>query len=225
MTSLVESTDTNVMYTGKPYIGELGYAFLFRNYRSDFGKWQTIDLLGYPDGWNNLAYCNNGIIMAIDWMGGIIVSDAIGIDILNPTWGKYVDAVLTVLTTSNTTGGKMIKNAQDNKNHTITVAEANCTESWIGNRWPHCEPGTIDTSSSTIHIGLYEYQQGNKIWNSVDGLIHELLHGADIMSNGYATLNDSQINKLLEEIRKDSQINEKLNIFTENTFVTLKGMY
>jgi hypothetical protein len=57
------------MYTGKPYIGELGYAFLFRNYRSDYGKWQTTDPLGYPDGWNNLAYCNNMFSFCIDWLG------------------------------------------------------------------------------------------------------------------------------------------------------------
>ena len=57
-------------FTGKPYIGELGYAFLFRNYRPEQGKWQTTDPLGYPDGWNNLAYVNNGVTMAIDWLGG-----------------------------------------------------------------------------------------------------------------------------------------------------------
>ena len=69
MTAFGESTDPNAMYTGKPYIGELGYAFLFRNYRSDYGKWQTSDPLGYPDGWNNLAYCNNGVTMATDPYG------------------------------------------------------------------------------------------------------------------------------------------------------------
>ena len=69
MTAFGESTDTNAMYTGKPYIGELGYAFLFRNYRSDYGKWQTTDPLGYPDGWNNLAYCNNGATCSIDYNG------------------------------------------------------------------------------------------------------------------------------------------------------------
>ena len=56
-------------FTGKPYIGELGYAFLFRNYRSDYGKWQTSDPLGYPDGWNNLAYCNNKINRRVDLLG------------------------------------------------------------------------------------------------------------------------------------------------------------
>ena len=72
MTAFGESTDTNAMYTGKPYIGELGYAFLFRNYRSDYGKWQTTDPLGYPDGWNNLAYVNNQIWDAIDKLGASV---------------------------------------------------------------------------------------------------------------------------------------------------------
>ena len=40
---------------------ELKYAFLFRAYRADQGKWQTSDPLGYPDGWNNFAYVNNNI--------------------------------------------------------------------------------------------------------------------------------------------------------------------
>ena len=69
MTAFGESTDTNAMYTGKPYIGELGYAFLFRNYRADQGKWQTSDPLGYPDGWNNLAYVNNNVIYSFDKTG------------------------------------------------------------------------------------------------------------------------------------------------------------
>ena len=84
MTAFGESADINAMYTGKPYIGELGYAFLFRNYRSDYGKWQTADPLGYPDGWNNLAYCNNGVTRFIDAQGtwallvGAVVGGVIG---------------------------------------------------------------------------------------------------------------------------------------------------
>ena len=57
MTAFGESKETtakhNGFFTGKPHIGELGYAFLFRNYRPEQGKWQTADPLGYPDGWNN----------------------------------------------------------------------------------------------------------------------------------------------------------------------------
>ena len=37
------------------------------------GKWQTADPLGYPDGWNNFAYVNNGVTMAIDWLGTITI--------------------------------------------------------------------------------------------------------------------------------------------------------
>ncbi len=81
----------NGFFTGKPYIEGLGYAFLFRNYRPNLGKWQTQDpiaivmafsenknmhlhsehmaSLGYPDGWNNLAYVNNHVTNSIDWQG------------------------------------------------------------------------------------------------------------------------------------------------------------
>ena len=57
-------------FTGKPEVDGLGYSFLFRNYRADLGKWQTTDPLGYPDGWNNLAYVNNGVIGYFDPNGG-----------------------------------------------------------------------------------------------------------------------------------------------------------
>ena len=69
MTAFGETDEKSAMFTGKPYIGELGYAFLFRNYRPGFGKWQTSDPLGYPDGWNNLAYCNSQPTMSLDLFG------------------------------------------------------------------------------------------------------------------------------------------------------------
>lgn len=59
----------HTFYTGKPHIENLGYSFLLRNYRSDLGKWQTSDPIGYPDGWNNFAYCGNGITFRIDLYG------------------------------------------------------------------------------------------------------------------------------------------------------------
>ena len=68
------SGDEAGFFTGKPYVKELGAVFLFRNYRSDLGKWQTADPLGYPDGWNNFAYCNNSVTDSIDWLGGITFS-------------------------------------------------------------------------------------------------------------------------------------------------------
>ena len=70
MTAFGETENTNAMFTGKPHVAELGYAFLFRNYNSSLGKWSTADPLGYPDGWNNFAYCNNWTIIAFDYAGG-----------------------------------------------------------------------------------------------------------------------------------------------------------
>ena len=57
-------------FTGKPYVEGLGHAFLMRNYRAGLAKWQTADPLGYPDGWNQLAYCGNGVTRAVDLFGG-----------------------------------------------------------------------------------------------------------------------------------------------------------
>ncbi len=75
-----DTSDKSSFFTGKPYVEGLGYVFLLRNYRADMGKWLTQDLIGYPDGWNNFAYCNNSILSCIDLYG------AAGINyITNPT--------------------------------------------------------------------------------------------------------------------------------------------
>ena len=58
-------------FTGKPEVAGLGHAFLFRNYRASLAKWQTADPLGYPDGWNQLAYCGNGALGHVDFLGTV----------------------------------------------------------------------------------------------------------------------------------------------------------
>ena len=70
-----DTSDKSSFFTGKPYVEGLGYAFLFRNYRADIGKWLTQDLIGYPDGWNNFAYCNNLATIACDLYGAVIKID------------------------------------------------------------------------------------------------------------------------------------------------------
>ena len=62
-------------FTGKPEVEGLGRAFLYRNYRADLAKWQTADPFGYPDGWNQLAYCGNEVLGTIDLYGGAKVGD------------------------------------------------------------------------------------------------------------------------------------------------------
>ena len=72
MTSFGETGNKNAFFTGKPMIDELGYSFLFRDYNPHQGKWTTTDPLGYPEGWNNLAYVNNGVNFSVDLFGSII---------------------------------------------------------------------------------------------------------------------------------------------------------
>ena len=110
LTAFGEPLSTSPMedsfFTGKPHVGEMGYAFLFRAYRADQGKWQTADPLGYPDGWNNFAYVNNGVTIAIDWMGGVIISSLY--DALNHyAWGSGEDATVaaSVILESTSTAG------------------------------------------------------------------------------------------------------------------------
>ncbi len=63
-------------FTGKPQVEGLGYAFLYRNYRADLAKWQTADPLGYPDGWNQLAYCGNEVTRVVDLFGAMAYDPA-----------------------------------------------------------------------------------------------------------------------------------------------------
>ena len=66
-------TQNSNFFTGKPYVEGLGHAFLMRNYRAGLAKWQSADPMGYPDGWNQFAYCGNGVTSAVDYIGGITI--------------------------------------------------------------------------------------------------------------------------------------------------------
>ena len=67
----LNTSTSQQFFTGKPEVAGLGHAFLFRNYRAGLAKWQTADPLGYPDGENQFAYCNNGVTCAVDIWGGL----------------------------------------------------------------------------------------------------------------------------------------------------------
>jgi RHS repeat-associated protein len=44
-------------YTGKPYLADSGsYAFKYREYNPEMGRWITVDPSGFPDGANNRMY-------------------------------------------------------------------------------------------------------------------------------------------------------------------------
>ena len=61
--------EPRTFFTGKPMVEGLGHAFWMRNYRAGLAKWQSADPMGYPDGWNQLAYCNNGVTSEVDFGG------------------------------------------------------------------------------------------------------------------------------------------------------------
>ena len=70
----LNTSTSQQFYTGKPHVAGLGHAFLFRNYRAGLAKWQTADPMGYPDGWNQLAYCNNLTIESVDFAGALVTA-------------------------------------------------------------------------------------------------------------------------------------------------------
>ena len=53
--STLSTLNSQLFFTGKPYVEGLGHAFLLRNYRAGLAKWQTADPMGYPDGWNAIG--------------------------------------------------------------------------------------------------------------------------------------------------------------------------
>lgn len=48
-----------------------------RNYRAGLAKWQTADPMGYPDGWNQLAYCGNGVTGSVDLWGCVSLNGCV----------------------------------------------------------------------------------------------------------------------------------------------------
>ena len=57
------------------------------------GKWLSQDLIGYPDGWNNFAYCCNRVTISYDYLGaaaGDIYSSAMDAAL---AWGREFNAI------------------------------------------------------------------------------------------------------------------------------------
>ena len=159
-------------FTGKPEIDGLGYSFLFRNYRADLGKWQTTDPLGYPDGWNNLAYCNSKIFSVVDPLGlyaaakydtlpsvSSIITTYFVFD-SDPEFGfKDIQMGFSVLTLTdeapdNSLRSEIVYNV-DKKNKTVTLLDEECSfAGWSGSfynkgfGYDHCFEFSVDVSTA-----------------------------------------------------------------------------
>ena len=179
-----ESADLGInFFTGKPQVEGLGYTFLFRNYRPDQGKWQTADPLGYPDGWNNFAYVNNGVTMAIDWLGG-------------KTAGKNIQSLV-----DHPGGGFMDRNS--------TVVREYTRDQQFG-YWPGTTTDNLGGSGANVSSGLYTYELENGTRrDQVFALLHELLHAYDINIEGHIPLpggdpeREKEINRQVSELMND----------------------
>jgi hypothetical protein len=176
----------------------LGYSFLFRNYRADVGKWTTSDPLGYPDGWNNLAYVNNWVTMAFDWLGAEFRTDAIGFDPLNPQWGTEINTDLDYLSTGTTrlecnygdgTWTGTLKDMIDQmkaSSHVIEINEIDSLDSDGAANWPNTSSQNVD-GGADIYIDNISYTDAFPLddlgadgipddFSFSDGLLWELMN-------------------------------------------------
>ena len=180
-------------FTGKPEVDGLGYSFLFRNYRADLGKWQTTDPLGYPDGWNNLAYVNNCVTMKIDWMGGMSINNIKG----SGRFNKYISRVINIAERSQTEQGQAIANTGG-----VNFEQNNDV-------WPTTST-PIWGDTKTIKIDIYDYDlDGAAVRDPVYALLHEMAHATGVKSEeeanqfAEALLADPNLKDEWEKIRKD----------------------
>lgn len=158
------SSPSSDFFTGKPHVSGLGYSFLFRNYRSELGKWQNSDPTGYPDGWNNLAYCNNWVNIAFDPSGAyiIITGDA--------RFRALVNSALSQMR-STAEGEKIYQKLYYSNNiHLIQETAGGNKINWAGN-------------NSVINFNPYISAADGWTRPAWAGLAHEMVHAFEINNN------------------------------------------
>jgi RHS repeat-associated protein len=164
-------------FTGKPYIEGLGHAFLFRNYRANLGKWQTADPMGYPDGWNQLAYCNNLTIGSVDFAGALVTA------VYSITRKEFT-------VTDNQTG------------RSVTIQNSISGDNVVGHQWVP-DVGPIPIGSYTIldhwenHLGWFE------LWRD-DAWFDDFTTGPDGVERGNFRLHPGTFSAGCITLPKDS---------------------
>lgn len=164
-------SSANTFFTGKPYIQELGYAFLSRNYRPDMGKWQISDLIGYPDGWNNFTYCNNIANMAIDYLGTVL------------SYPSSMQGTIDIL--YSTSSGQAIINQLRNSSNIHTITESASGRGSTTSATNDANAMNGKGSGSTISMDNFNSTNSSPDgsgWNRPYelGVMHELKHAADM---------------------------------------------
>ena len=201
-------------FTGKPYIGELGYAFLFRNYRPELGKWQTTDPLGYPDGWNNLAYVNNCVVIKIDFLGGeekvVIVIYKENTSVAPHTWAEVhnngkIDTAAGFYPNASgewgTPGQVLIGNNEYHTNDDTKVVKAVYQVS--------------ETDATTVIQSSYNYFHNNQIYDPLDPRDNVCWDFTDFMEDmldefGYNDISDKYIPA---DLKPDQNTHDTINSY------------
>ena len=158
-------------FTGKPYVEGLGHAFWMRNYRAGLAKWQTADPMGYPDGWNQLAYCNNCTIGAVDRMGGwceTVHHDINatyltnqGIDAHSYKWGSLSLDVLNGLNAgSDWTDSFSEGNQNDCRAYLHAMRSINQTESEAEIAWTAYRASLVQSAKELSDLARLFYRDG-----------------------------------------------------------------
>ena len=152
-------------FTGKPEVDGLGYSFLLRNYRADLGKWQTTDPLGYPDGWNNLAYCNNKVIETIDFLGAYEIE-------WEGTWtAAEKNAVTQAISKVGSRISVVISQISEQVTHLLSIREksnviterADALITKISELRSHLSSTLSNINSSTYNLEIYKKDLGNEV--------------------------------------------------------------
>ncbi len=229
MTSFGETADKNAFFTGKPMIDELGYSFLFRDYNPNQGKWTTTDPLGYPDGWNNLAYCGNHSNMAID-TDGALWSWATGVVGAGLSVAGYVVSSLLTESDITTTGitsaaaggfvagalaGGMIGDPSAATISTLMLAGA--TSSAAGQLVNNAVSTTLDPNKQYNYVTLTDGVLRNGVVGAITGILplNNILAGivafeTGVLDNIYAYSKEKILNAL-EQLDQ----NEKNNLMQQ----------
>ena len=188
-------------FTGKPEIEGLGYSFLFRNYRADLGKWQTTDPLGYPDGWNNLAYVNNCVTMNIDWLGGKIKFSRT----VSPSdQAKFNATIAAIEARTDSSGAALVKAIKDSDKEIIVMPD-----SWNGGKAGLMPMGTAG-EKATFYYTFDESQLKDK-YSENDGyypddealMLHELTHAKQFIDGRLDDMDDKT--RELEACKEENQ--------------------
>ena len=140
-TTFGDTQDKSTFFSGKPFVEDLGYAFMFRNYRSEMGKWQTQDPLGYPTGFNNFAYCDNNSIERVDYLGlcgSYFKHKVVGTGSASKSF--YTGRIADTLVFTCNTPGSVQKTITSNSGFTVSI---NLSDIIPGT------PGTITISDTT----------------------------------------------------------------------------